>query len=69
MNREAAEESPAALIRRAMQYQYVEADITSKLAALRKSAGSWRDRDFTGAAYIDALRGDLNERLARLGLE
>jgi hypothetical protein len=40
-----------------------------KLEALRRSAGSWADRDFTGAEYVDAIRGDLNERLRRLGLE
>jgi len=29
----------------------------------------WRDRTFTGAEYVDAMRGDLNERLKRLGFE
>jgi hypothetical protein len=40
-----------------------------KLRALQASAGSWADRDFTGAEYVDAIRGDLNVRLRRLGLE
>lgn len=39
-----------------------------RLAALDHSRGSWRGRDFTGTEYVDAIRGDLNERLARLGL-
>lgn len=61
--------SRSELIRRAIRQQYSDADTASKLAALRKSAGSWRDRQFTGAEYVDALRGGLNERLTRLGLE
>lgn len=61
--------SRSELIRRAIQRQYGEADTASKLEALRRSAGSWRNRRFTGAEYVDALRGDLNERLTRLGLE
>jgi hypothetical protein len=32
------------------------------------TAGSWRGRDFTGTDYVDAVRGDLNDRLSRLGL-
>ncbi len=39
-----------------------------RVAALDHSRGSWRGRDFTGTEYVDAIRGDLNERLARLGL-
>jgi hypothetical protein len=30
--------------------------------ALQASAGSWKGRSFTGAEYVDALRGDLDER-------
>ena len=42
-----------------------------KLAALRAAAGSWADRGFTGAEYVDAIRGggDMNERLRQLGLD
>jgi hypothetical protein len=40
-----------------------------KLRAIDVSAGSWRGRDFTGAEYVDAIRGDLDVRLSRLGLE
>ncbi|MGH2748378.1 MAG: CopG family transcriptional regulator [Actinomycetota bacterium] len=57
------------LIRRAIRRQYGESDPNARKAALLASAGAWRDRPFTGAQYADAIRGDLNERLARLGLE
>ncbi len=40
-----------------------------KLRALERSFGSWKDRRFTGAEYVDSIRGDLEERLRRLGLE
>ncbi|MGH2855094.1 MAG: aspartate-semialdehyde dehydrogenase [Solirubrobacteraceae bacterium] len=32
-------------------------------------AGSWRNRAFTGAEYVDEMRGDLNDRLQLLGLD
>lgn len=37
--------------------------------ALRMSAGSWKGRSVTGAEYVESRRGDLNERLRRLGLQ
>ncbi|MCA1657419.1 MAG: antitoxin [Actinobacteria bacterium] len=40
-----------------------------RLRALHASAGSWSDRRLTGADHVDALRGDLNERMRRLGVE
>jgi hypothetical protein len=62
--------SRSELIRRAILTSYRrELTREEKLDALRRSAGSWADRDFTGAEYVDATRGDLNERLRRLGLE
>ena len=62
--------SRSELIRRAILSTYRrELTREEKLDALRRSAGSWADRDFTGAEYVDAIRGDLNERLRRLGLE
>jgi hypothetical protein len=40
-----------------------------KLQALKATAGAWSSRKETGAAYVEALRaGDLNARLAKLGL-
>jgi hypothetical protein len=41
-----------------------------RLAALRASAGSWKGRRQSGAEYVDAMRsGDMNDRLARLGIK
>ena len=60
--------SRSELIRRAIRTTYGIQSKEERLAALRRSAGSWQGRDFTGAAYVDAVRGDLNERLSRLGL-
>jgi hypothetical protein len=57
------------LIRRAIRNTFGEKTKAEKLQALAASAGSWRGRPFTGAEYVDAVRGDLNERLSRLGLE
>lgn len=58
------------LIRRAVRGTYGQPSVSDKLRALEASAGSWTDRSFTGAEYVDLMRsGDLNERLRRLGLE
>src|SRR5436189_6403538 len=61
--------SRSELIRRAVRSTFGEKTKAEKLRALAASAGSWSDRRFTGAEYVDAVRGDLNERLRRLGLE
>lgn len=61
--------SRSELIRRAVRATYGRPSAEDRLAALRSGAGLWRDRNFTGAQYVDAIRGDLNERLRRLGLE
>jgi Arc/MetJ-type ribon-helix-helix transcriptional regulator len=61
--------SRSELIRRAVRRTFGEKTNAEKLRALEASAGSWRDRRFTGAEYVDTIRGDLNERLRRLGLE
>lgn len=61
--------SRSELIRRAVRSAFGERTKAEKLAALEASAGSWRDRAFTGAEYVDAIRGDLGERLRRLRLE
>ena len=61
--------SRSELIRRAIRDTFGEKTKAEKLRALTRSAGSWKSRDFTGAEYVDAIRGDLNERLRRLGLE
>ncbi len=61
--------SRSELIRRAVRSAYGEPDMKERLRLLRESSGVWRDRTFTGAEYVDAMRGDLNERLKRLGFE
>lgn len=61
--------SRSELIRRAVRSTYGEPDKSERLRLLRESAGIWHDRDFTGAEYVDAIRGDLNERLKQLGFE
>lgn len=59
--------SRSELIRRAVQERYGDRDWEARRAALLGSAGSWRDRSQTGEEFVDAARGDLGERLERLG--
>lgn len=61
--------SRSELIRRAVRTTFGDASQAEKLRALEASAGSWSGRPFTGSEYVDALRGDLSERLRQLGLE
>ncbi|CAN5216764.1 ribbon-helix-helix domain-containing protein [soil metagenome] len=61
--------SRSELIRRAVRSTFGARSTGDRLAALRSGAGLWKDRDFSGAQYVDAIRGDLDERLRRLGLE
>jgi hypothetical protein len=61
--------SRSELVRRAVRSTFGQPTKADKLQALEASAGSWRSRDFTGAEYVDSARGDLNQRLSRLGLE
>lgn len=61
--------SRSELIRRAVRRTFGTMSTAEKLRALRASAGLWRDRPFTGAGYVDATRGDFNERLRRLGVD
>jgi metal-responsive CopG/Arc/MetJ family transcriptional regulator len=62
--------SRSELIRRAVRESYGAGAGTKaqRRTALRASAGSWKDHELTGAEYVDAIRGDLSERLRRLGL-
>jgi Arc/MetJ-type ribon-helix-helix transcriptional regulator len=65
--RAASGASRSELIRRAVQRVYGKATSSEeRRRVLRETAGAWSDRSFTGADYVDAIRGDLNERLARL---
>ncbi len=70
LDRAAAETgaSRSELIRRAIRTTYGAPAKEARLEALRRSAGSWKGRRFTGSGYVDALRGDLKERLRRVGL-
>jgi Arc/MetJ-type ribon-helix-helix transcriptional regulator len=61
--------SRSELIRRAIRSAFGDATKDDRLHALAASAGTWKGRHFSGAEYVDAVRGDLNERLRRLGLE
>ncbi|WP_203804578.1 ribbon-helix-helix protein, CopG family [Mycobacterium heckeshornense] len=56
---EASGASRSELIRRAIRSTYGSRRKEARMAALKRSAGSWRGRDFTGADYVDAVRGDL----------
>jgi hypothetical protein len=61
--------SRSELIRRAVRSTFGQSTKADKLRALSASAGSWQGRTFTGSDYVDSVRGDLSERLTRLGLE
>jgi Arc/MetJ-type ribon-helix-helix transcriptional regulator len=61
--------SRSELIRRAVRKAYGRSDGAARVAALQRGVGIWRDRSFSGAEYVDRTRGDLNERLSRMGLE
>jgi Arc/MetJ-type ribon-helix-helix transcriptional regulator len=65
----AARTSRSELIRRSVRESLRLKTNADKIRALRASAGSWKGRSFTGAEHVDAIRGDLNERLRRLGLQ
>lgn len=60
--------SRSELIRRAIRHTFGVTTKTERLRALDASAGAFRGRRMTGEEYVDALRGDLNERLIRQGL-
>jgi Arc/MetJ-type ribon-helix-helix transcriptional regulator len=60
--------SRSELIRRSIRAELGTLSTDDRRRALRASAGSWQGRDFTGREYVDAIRGDLSERLARVGL-
>ena len=61
--------SRSELVRRAVRTTFGQPTKPDKLQALEASAGSWRGRDFNGSEYVNSVRGDLDERLSRLGLE
>lgn len=66
---EATGASRSELVRRAIRLAFGQSSKSDRLRALQRSAGAWRDLPVSGAEYVDRLRGDLNERLRRLGVE
>lgn len=60
--------SRSELVRRAVRRAYGDRSKQDRLIALKASAGSWSDRTFTGAEYVDAIRGDLTKGLRKRGL-
>jgi Arc/MetJ-type ribon-helix-helix transcriptional regulator len=60
--------SRSELIRRSVRESFGLRTKADRKRALQASAGSWKGRRFSGADYVDAIRGDVNDRLRRLGL-
>jgi hypothetical protein len=61
--------SRSELIRRAVRATFGGGDREGRLRALEATAGAWRGRRRSGAEQVDATRrGDLDERLSRLGV-
>lgn len=60
--------SRSELIRRAIRGLYGTQTPQERLAAVRASAGTWRDRSGTGAEYVENMRPSLAERFSELGL-
>lgn len=54
----------AELIRRAVDRDYAPARPEDVLRALDESFGSWSDRAFDGASYVEGLRRGMGRRLA-----
>ena len=62
--------SRSELIRRAVRATFGEQPKDERLRALQGTAGAWSVRKETGAEYTDVIRsGDLNDRLATLGVK
>ena len=56
----------AELIRRAVERSYGTSPTAEVSSALDASFGSWDDRDFDGASYVDGLRRGTSRRLTDL---
>jgi hypothetical protein len=57
--------SHAELIRRAIDGAHSPTRPEQVLRALDESFGSWTERDFDGASYVDQLRSEIARRRAR----
>ena len=53
------------LMRRAIRARYRQVGVQARRDGIRSSAGAWKDRDVSGAAYVEAIREDLDDRLER----
>jgi len=60
--------SRSELIRRAIRFSYGAANVADRVGVLRTTSGAWKSRQVSGADQVESLRGDLDERLKRLGL-
>lgn len=69
LDREAARTGAARaeFIRRAVRDRYGMRDRESRVALLRSTFGAWKDFPCSGEEYVESVRGDLNDRLERLG--
>jgi Ribbon-helix-helix protein, copG family len=56
--------SRAELIRRAVRLLYGEPTASDRAAALHTSAGAWAERNYTGADYVEAARGEANSKVS-----
>jgi Arc/MetJ-type ribon-helix-helix transcriptional regulator len=61
--------SRSELIRRAVRTTFGERTKEDRRRCLDASAGAWSGWQVSGADYVDGLRGDLSQRLRRLGVE
>jgi hypothetical protein len=58
--------SRAELIRRAVRLLYGKPTPNDRVAALQTSAGAWAERNYSGADYVEAVRGEANSRVSVL---
>lgn len=56
--------SRSELIRRAIGTQYGAQSQSMRLDAFRSSAGAWTGREYSGAEFVDSIRGDANRPLS-----
>ena len=58
--------SRAELIRRAIRLLYGKPTAGGRAAAMHLSAGAWAERNYTGADYVEAARGEANAKVSSL---
>lgn len=55
----------AELVRRALDAAFPVLEPGDALCRLDESFGTWTDRDYDGAAYVDGIRRGMSKRLQR----